>query len=236
MKQTIRLNGAETRRIEFVYSKDASLSAGQDKVWVYLASLGQAPVVTKAPSSVRLAQGATSFTLSAEISGADSMVWKKDFATLSNGTSSTGSSITGATSATLSLSHISGADAGAYWLEARNAYGAVITKPVEVILSAPPVITQQPAAPIGLTVGDSLTLTATVSGGIPLYYQWVKDGVASRWSVASSSSVSLTIPKTTASSAGKYTLLVLNQFAVITSESVMVSFTAAAPTIRPKAK
>jgi len=185
---------------------------------------------------VRLAQGATSFTLSAEISGADSMVWKKDFATLSNGTSSTGSSITGATSATLSLSHISGADAGAYWLEARNAYGAVITKPVEVILSAPPVITQQPAAPIGLTVGDSLTLTATVSGGIPLYYQWVKDGVASRWSVASSSSVSLTIPKTTASSAGKYTLLVLNQFAVITSESVTVSFTAAAPTIRPKAK
>ncbi len=236
VKQTLRLNGAETRRIEFVYSKDSSLSAGQDKVWVYVASLGQPPVITKAPSSLRLAQGVTSFTLSAEVSGADSLVWKKDFATLSNGTSSTGSTITGATSATLSFSNITGADAGAYWLEARNAYGAVITKPVEVLLSAPPVITQQPAAPTGLTVGDSLTLTATVSGGIPMYYQWVKDGVASRWSLASSSSVSLTIPKTTASSAGKYKLVVLNQFASVTSESVTVSFAAAAPTNRPKAK
>lgn len=236
VKQTVRLNGNERRRIEFIYSKDSSLSAGLDKVWVYVANIGQPPVVTKTPSSVRLVQGATSFTLSAEVSGADSLVWKKDFATLADGTSATGSNISGATSATLSLSNITGADAGVYWLEAKNAYGAVITRPVEVMLAAPPVITQQPAAPTGLTVGDSLTLTATVSGGIPIYYQWVKDGVASRWGVASSSSVSLTIPKTTASSAGKYTLVVMNQFATITSEPVTVSIAVAAAANRSKAK
>ncbi|NBX05952.1 MAG: hypothetical protein EBR18_07700 [Betaproteobacteria bacterium] len=73
---------------------------------------------------------------------------------------------------------------GTYWLEAKNAYGSVITRPVDVVIAAPPVITQQPAAPAGLKVGDPLTLTAEVSGGTPIYYQWVKDGIPGRWSVA----------------------------------------------------
>lgn len=228
VKQTVRVNGSGTQRIEFIYSKDASVSAGQDRVWVYAASIGQPPVITKSPSSLKLAVGTTSFTLSADVSGADSLVWKKDFATLSNGTQSSGSVVEGATTGTLKVSRLSGADVGRYWLVAKNGFGEVITKPVDVVISAPPVITQQPYAPAGLTVGDPLTLTATVSGGVPIYFQWVKDGVASRWSVTDSSTISLTIPKTTAASAGKYTLVVLNQFDKVTSETVNVSLAASA--------
>jgi hypothetical protein len=224
VKQTVRLNGAGTRRVEFIYAKDSTLSAGQDRVWVYVAGIGQPPVVNKTPSPLMLGQGTKTFTLSADISGADSLVWKKDFVTLKDGTSSSGSVIEGATSGVLKVSNISGADVGAYWLEARNGYGQVITRPVSVVIAAPPVITQQPSAPVGLTMGDPLTLTAEVSGGAPIYYQWIKDGVAGRWSLATSSAVSLNIPKTTASSAGKYTLLVLNQFDKASSETVTVSF------------
>jgi hypothetical protein len=223
VKQSVRLNGSGTRRVEFIYAKDASIAAGQDKVWVYVASIGQPPMVNKTPSSQKLAQGATSFTLSASISGADSLVWKKDYATLSDGTSSSGSTIVGATTSELKVSNITGADVGTYWLEAKNAYGKVITRPVEVVIAAPPVITQQPAAPVGLKVGDPLTLTASVSGGTPIYYQWVKDGAQGRWSVANSSSISLIVPKTTAASAGNYKLVVLNQFAVVSSDSVSVT-------------
>lgn len=236
VKQSVRLNGAGTRRIEFIYAKDASLSAGQDKVWIYVASIGQPPTVTKSPVSLKLAQGATSFTLNAQISGATSLVWKKDFVTLNNGTSSTGSIVEGATANVLKVSKISGADVGSYWIEAKNAYGSVITRPVEVIIAAPPVITQQPVSPVDLKVGDPLTLTAEVSGGAPIYYQWVKDGVQGRWSITSSSSISLNIAKTTAASAGTYKLLVINPFAVVASAPVTVTFAStaslSAPTVR----
>ncbi len=227
MKQTVRLHGYGTRRVEFVYSKDASLSAGQDKVWVYVSGIGQPPMVNSSPDSLKLSQGTTSFTLSADISGADSLVWKKDYATLVSGSSGTGSSIIGANTSVLTVSNISGADVGAYWLEAKNAYGQVITRPAQVLIASPPVITQQPAAPLDLKLGDPLLLTAEVGGGDPIYYQWIEDGIATRWSVAWSSSVSFSVPKTTAATPGKYTLVVLNQFGKVTSESVTVAFTTA---------
>jgi len=236
VKQSVRLNGAGTRRIEFIYAKDASISTGQDKVWVYVSSIGQPPTVTKSPGPLKLAQGATTFTLSAEISGATSLVWKKDFVTLNNGASSAGSTVEGATTSVLKVSNISGADVGYYWIEAKNAYGNVITRPVEVIIAAPPVITQQPVSPVGLKVGDPLSLTAEVSGGTPIYYQWVKDGVQGRWSVASSSSISLNIAKTTAASAGTYKLLVINQFATVASDPVTVTLAPAASSGAPTAR
>lgn len=225
VKQTVRINGYGTRSVEFIYTKDSSLSAGQDKVWVYVSGIGQPPVVNSSPDSLKLSQGTSSFTLSADISGADSLVWKKDFATLVSGSSGTGSTISGANTSVLTVSNITGADVGVYWLEAKNAYGRVITRPAEVLIASPPVITQQPAAPLDLKLGDPLLLTAQVGGGVPIYYQWIKDGVASRWSIALSSSVSFSVPRTTAATPGKYTLVVLNQFGKVTSESVTVAFT-----------
>ena len=190
---------------------------------MYLESIGQPPVVTKSPSSLFLAQGTSTFALSAQVTGATSLVWKKDFATLVDGNSGTGSVVTGANTANLSLANINGADAGYYWLEATNSAGSVICRPVEVSISAPPVFTQQPFAPTGLKVGDTMTLSATVSGGMPIYYQWVKDGASYRWSVAMTSNISLTVPKATLASAGKYSLVVLNRFGSITSDSLTVS-------------
>jgi hypothetical protein len=139
VKQTVRLRASGPQRVEFLYTKDSSLSAGQDRVWVYASAIGQVPSVTAQPVSVQLKAGETSFTLSAAVTGADSLVWKKDFVTLSDGTTETGSVVSGATGPILKVTKATGADAGYYWLEARNATGSVITVPVRVGLAAPAV-------------------------------------------------------------------------------------------------
>ncbi|MEI6872171.1 MAG: immunoglobulin domain-containing protein, partial [Verrucomicrobiota bacterium] len=224
IKQTVRLRGAGLQRVTFTYAKDGSLSKGQDRVWVYGTTLGQPPIFTSQPSKVSLGTGATTFTLPTVVSGADSLVWKKDFGTLADGKSTRGSSISGATTSSLTVSNSTGADAGIYWLEAKNAYGTVISNPVEVSIEAPPVVTQQPIAPVGLKLGDTLTLSATVSGGTPIFYRWTKDGQSTRLQVANSSSINLITPAATSSAAGVYTLTVTNRFGTASSDSVTVSF------------
>lgn len=222
IRQTVRLRGAGAQRVTFTYAKDGSLSKGQDRVWVYATSIGQPPVFTLQPSAVRLSSGSSAFTLTTAVIGADSLVWKKDFATLANGTSSSGSTIAGATAQSLTVSKGSSADAGYYWLEAKNAFGSVICNPVEVTVAALPVFTQQPIAPSGLKLGDTLTLSATVSGGTPLNYQWIKDGHPLRAAFANSSTISLVVSKITAAAAGTYTLSVWNRYGTVNSDSVTV--------------
>jgi len=228
VKQTVRLQGAGMQHVEFIYSKDASLSAGQDRVWVYATSIGQAPVMVTQPTTQKLPQGATSFVLKAEVSGADTLVWKKDFATLGDGTTATGSVITGAKTGTLSLTNIGAGDMGYYWLEARNAFGGVVTNPVQVVVTAPPVITQQPVAPAGLRVGDPLTLTVNVGGAAPMSYRWFKDGVSVASKKSDTGAISYTLGRTTGAAAGTYKVTVVNQFGSVTSNEVTVSFSAGA--------
>ena len=228
VKQTVRLQGTGLQHVDFVYSKDASLSAGQDRVWVYATSIGQAPVMVTQPTTQKLPQGATSFVLKAEVSGADTLVWKKDFATLGDGTTATGSVVAGAKTGTLNLTNIGAGDMGHYWLEARNAFGGVVTNTVQVVVSAPPVITQQPSAPIGLRVGDPLVLTVNVGGAVPLSYRWFKDGIAVASKKSESGTISYTLGKATASAAGTYKVTIVNQFGTVTSNEITVSFSAGA--------
>ena len=136
--------------------------------------------------------------------------------------------MSGADTAVLSITGASATDSGLYLLEARNAYGAVVTRQVAVVVQSPPVFVQQPQAPVGLKFGDTMTLSATVSGATPLYYRWRKDGVAGRWSVASSATVKLVSPRVVASAAGRYPLELMNQFATVVSDEVVVGFSAAA--------
>jgi hypothetical protein len=222
VKQVVRLEGAGAQRVEFSYTKDRSLASGQDRVWVYVEGIGQPPVVLSNPAGADTVVGGT-VQLAAEVSGADTLVWKRDRVTLADGVSAGGGSVSGANTAALNISGVTGADSGSYWLEARNAFGSVSTRPVYVVVQAPPVVVRQPAAPAGLKVGDSLVLSAGVSGAAPLYYQWKKDGVPFRWNVAFSSTVNLMVPRVGASSSGRYSLVLLNQFGTVVSEEVEVA-------------
>jgi hypothetical protein len=225
VKQTVLLPGSGTRKIEFAYTKDANLKVGADRVWVYGVEVGKPPFIKSSPvSSIRVTPGASvnsgTFTLTAEAWDAKSVTWWKDGVPLSNGTSASGRVISGVTTGTLKVANAKAEDAGFYWLVARNDWGAVPSARCEVTVWVPPVVTSQPVAPSGLKVGDPLILTARVSGALPMFYQWQKDGVPGRWS----STPSLTISRTTASSAGKYKLVAVNPSGSVTSDEVTVTF------------
>jgi hypothetical protein len=231
---TVRFTGTGLRTFEFVYTKDASLSVGQDRVWVYVTAVGQPPVITKAPSPVRLAAGGT-LALESGASGVDPLLsgtvgWMKaevgsngawrEGVLLQNGTLSTGTSasvVSGADTGSLRITNVTGRASGMYWLQARNAVATVESKHVEVVVPAPPVFTTQPIAPSGLKVGGKLVLTANVSGATPMYYQWKKDGAVGPWL----SNPTLEV-NATASSAGKYKLSAMNLFGTVSSTEITV--------------
>ena len=232
VKQSVRLRHNGPQKVEFIFAKDSSLSVGQDRVWVYLGGIGQLPSITAQPSSVHLQAGQTGFSLTAAVSRAETLVWRRNFVTLQDGVSDSGSVISGASTAQLTVSNAGGADVGHYWLEARNSIGSVITSPVLVVIAAPPVISQQPAAPVGLNVGDPLLLTAEVSSASRVRYRWLKDGLATGWRVSESGTIALSMPRTTANSAGKYQLVVANAFGEVASNEIAVVFSSAAMTKR----
>jgi hypothetical protein len=225
VKQTVLLSATGTRRIEFAYTKDANLRSDVDRVWLYGIEIGQPPAIRTSPvASLRVVPGSKvgsdRFSLSAEASGATAVAWWKDGVLLTNGTSKSGSVVSGVNTGTLTVTGVSAADAGVYWMVARNAWGAAVSSRSDVVVWVPPVVTSQPVAPLGLRIGDPLILTAEVRGARPMYYQWRKDGVPGRWS----STPSLTINRTTASSAGKYVLVAVNPSGTVSSAEVTVSF------------
>jgi len=232
----VRFAGTGLRNFEFVYMKDSSLSAGQDRVWVYVTAIGQPPVITQDPNSVRLAAG-VDLALNAAASGIDTLLagtlcWVKaeinsngmwrEGVKLLDGTLSTGTSssvISGSNTGSLRITNVTGRASGLYWLRASNAVAEVNSKRAEVVVPAPPVFTTQPIAPSGLKVGGKLVLTASVSGATPIYYQWKKDGVVvdGRW--FTTPTLELTAG---ARSGGKYKLDAINSFGTVSSTEITV--------------
>jgi len=228
VKQTVRVATGTFPAFEFTYSKDGSLSAGRDRVWMYVDSFGLPPVIVNQPPAVVVSNTSTlsttgsAFVLQAKVDGADSVAWFKDGVTLKDGTSSSGSQISGATTGVLTVLKASGADTGSYWMEAKNSYGTVSCSRSKVIIGSVPVITQQPVAPDGLKVGDTLVLTVAAGGTDPLTYQWAKDGVVQ----SSTSSPTFQKDKITTASAGSYSVTVYNGFGSKKSNAVKVNVTA----------
>jgi hypothetical protein len=229
VKQTLRLEGGLVGGlVEFTYSKDASLSSGRDRVWMYVEGIGQPPAVTGQPPSVVNGPSASTLavsnvTLSAKVDGATSVQWYKDGVTLVDGATRTGSVVAGAKTGTLVVSKVGGADAGQYWLEAKNQDGSVLSSKAEVKIASLPVITQQLVPPVGLKVGDPLVLSVVASGTGPLTYQWKKNGAV----VATNGSSTFQVAKAALTDAGRYSVRVSNGFGEAVTAEVTVVVSAA---------
>ncbi len=84
-----------------------------------------------------------------------------------------GAPIADQTNAGLSIVSVQGADAGNYDVVINNSGGAITS--AVAVLYVPPVITTQPVPGTNFE-GDTVTLSVSATGSVPLNYQWQKNG------------------------------------------------------------
>jgi alpha-tubulin suppressor-like RCC1 family protein len=174
-----------------------------------------APLYTNVTGSILLSVGAVSSQ-------------PLTFQWLTNGTP-----IPGATNWWLDLPKPQTNNSGSYSVIVSNALGVLTSSNAAVsVFSRPPFFLTQPAGQTNIG-GGSLTLSATVDGSAPLNYQWQKDGAA----ILNATNSTLLFDSLTRSNSGIYSLVVSNDFGVLTSSNavlrVMVPQQLESPMINP---
>ena len=168
------------------------------------------PTITTPPASVAVVAGANAaFTVTAAGSTPLFYQWLKNSAPLANG-----GNISGAATATLSISAATTADAAGYSVTVSNALGAVTSTAATLTVAIPPAIT---TAPVGTTIlaGSNVTFTVTATGTAPLAYQWLKNGGV----IAGATAATLTLTKVSATDAANYSVAVTNAVGSATSSA-----------------
>ncbi|MBL9143918.1 MAG: SUMF1/EgtB/PvdO family nonheme iron enzyme [Verrucomicrobiaceae bacterium] len=164
------------------------------------------PVITADPVDQALAAGATAnFSVTATGVGL-SYQWRRN-----------GVALTGKTSATLALPNVQVANTGTYDVVVKNSFGTVISAPVTLSLTSALAITTQPTDSTN-NVGTTATFTVAASSPGVLTYQWAKDGVA----IPTAKTAALSVPVTSASVAGAYTVTVTSGALKVTSLPAML--------------
>jgi hypothetical protein len=134
--------------------------------------------------------------------------------------------ITGATNATLVVTNVQLAQAGAYHAVATNPFGEIASADAILDVSeSAPILTQVPPASTNITAGTTLTLVSAATGSRPLHFQWhfTDQGLVTKpLTNASATNATLTIPNFGATHEGTYTVEVTNVFGTIFSDGTMV--------------
>lgn len=162
------------------------------------------PVITTHPVGQSVNVGGTAIlTVAASGLPAPGIQWQKN-----------GVAITGATSATLTLSNVQTGDAADYTAVATNVAGSATSAKATLVVNFPPAIITQP---VGQTVNQGGTATFTVvASGVPApTYQWLKAGSA----IAGATSATLTLQNLQASDAADYTVTATNSLGSATSDA-----------------
>lgn len=144
-----------------------------------------APTVTTHPSDESVCEGA-SFTLTAAGNNVDSYQWYKN-----------GTAISGATSASYTVSSATAGDAGSYYCELSNSCDVVNTNIATVTVNLQVVVTTHPQD-VTVFVGNPFTLTS--AGNNVTGYQWYHDGSA----ISGATSASYSVSSASNADAGSY--------------------------------
>ncbi|MBM4012733.1 MAG: hypothetical protein FJ286_15405, partial [Planctomycetes bacterium] len=166
------------------------------------------PVITQQPASlVANAGGSATFSVTAGGTQPFTYQWRK-----------AGGVISGATSASLTISPVQAADAGDYSVTVSNSLGSVTSSNATLTVGSPVVITTPPSN-VSVNAGQSATLSVVATGSAPLTYEWRKNGNL----ILGASQPTYTIPEAAASDAGSYTVKVANSVNEVTSQAVTVT-------------
>ena len=158
-------------------------------------TVNTAPAIATQPQSQTVVVGA-SVTFTADVTGSPTPTfqWRKG-----------GIDITGATSATLTLTNAQFTDAASYIIVATNTLGtATSSAAVLTVNPAPPTITAQPQ---DCTIATGSTVVFSVAAtGTGLTYQWAKDGV----NLTGATAASFLLANAQSTDAGNYAVAVGN--------------------------
>jgi 6-phosphogluconolactonase (cycloisomerase 2 family) len=173
-----------------------------------------APSFTTQPVSQTVTVGANvTFTATASGSPPPTYQWKKG-----------STDISGATSATLSLTNVQLSDAASYTVVATNSVSSVSSAAAVLTVNTAtgfPSFTTQPAGQT-VTAGANITLTAAASGSPSPTYQWRKGGV----DIAGAIGTTLAFNSATTYDAGTYTVVATNSVGSATSNAATLTVNA----------
>ncbi len=189
-----------------------------------------APVITLQPTSQMVGVSAT-VTFSVSVTGTPPFVfhWQKGGTNLMDGTTIGGSTISGTTNETLTISNAQTNDIGNYLVIVTN-YGGSVTSSVAVLtVIQAPLITVQP---LSQTVGVGSTVSFSIGGFAesPYNLQWLKNGTnltdgtnISGSTINGSASDPLTISNAQTNDNGNYWIIVTNAWGSATSSVAVLT-------------
>lgn len=160
------------------YECKASNSLGFVTTTPTSVQVNQAPIIITQPSSAVAVTGSSiTFSLIATGSPSPTYQWKKSSIPIS-----------GATSSTYTISNITAAAAGNYSCVVTNSIGSVVSSVATLAVNSLPIFTIAPSGAI-LNPGANYILSSTVTGTLPITYQWLLNGQAIEGATASSYSI-----------------------------------------------
>jgi hypothetical protein len=131
-----------------------------------------------------------------------------------------GTNVSGATNATLALTHVQATQAGSYTLVVTNFAGSVTSAVASLTVYVPATITSQPQS-LMVTQGQAASFSVGALGTANLSYQWYFNGSALGGGGAQNSALALGAVGTT--NAGSYTVVVQNNYGSATSAVAMLT-------------
>ncbi len=180
-----------------------------------------APVIATPPQSISVIIG-SNVTFSVVASGAAPLSYQWQLG---------GVAISGATTASYTISNVQVGAAGSYAVVVTNTIGSVTSSAATLTVTASavaPTISTQPQN-VTVTAGVSAAFSVSAAGTSPLSYQW-KKGTAT---IAAATNATYSIASTLLTDAGSYSVVVTNSAGTATSGSATLTVNPplAAPTI-----
>jgi uncharacterized repeat protein (TIGR03803 family) len=188
-------------------------SNGKNGGTVYRLNTSDVPSIVSSPTNSTDIIGSTiSLTVSATGAAPLSYQWTKNGTTLANG-----GHVSGAKTATLTLTGLSAADGGSYAAIVANSFGKATSAVAVVTIEVGPSITTQPPKQVKAFEGSAVNLKVAASGG--LTYQWVWSGgdLVDAGNTYGTTTSNLLLNPVLTNNAGKYQVIVGGTYGSVTS-------------------
>ena len=188
-------------------------ASGNGSAWFVETIIGP-PLLTSQPASRTNNAGTTAtFSVTAVGSAPFSYQWRKGDALLGNG-----GNVSGALTATLTLSNVLTADVAGYSVVVSNSYSSLTSQVATLTVVGDPSVNIQPAN-LTTNAGQTAKFGVTVAGTGPIGFQWRRGAVdlADGGNLYGTRTASLTVSNALRTDAGGYSVVVTNAYGSATS-------------------